>query len=102
MVSDEAEIGIEEGAQALAHDDPDAARLLLPEEPVVDEHHLRVGLRRALEELTRRGDPADELPHLWGADDLEPHRPVVGVGGQVEVLVRPRDDLVSVRHRRTT
>jgi hypothetical protein len=99
VVRHEAQVGVEEGAQSLAHDRPDPPLVLLPEEPVVDENHLRAPLGRALEQLARGRDAAGDPAHFRRADDLEPHRPVVGVGGEIEVLVRPGDDLVSVRHR---
>jgi hypothetical protein len=87
--------GVEECARALAHDDTDAARVLLAAEPVVDEHYLRSGLRCALEVLAGGGDAADELPHVRRCDDLKADRAVVGVGGEVGVVVGPGDDLVS-------
>ena len=75
VVRDEAQVGVEEGAQALPHDLADATRILVPEEPVVDENHLRVRLGRALEQLPRGRDPADELLHLRRPHHLSPIGP---------------------------
>ena len=101
VVGDEAQVGVEEGAQPLPQHRPDPPGILVPEEPVMHQHHLRIAARGALEELARGRDSADDLPDLRCPDDLEPHRAVVRIGGQVEVLVGPGNDLVSVCHRAT-
>ena len=77
VIGGEVEVGGEERLQpaALAPVDPDG--LVPPEQAVVDDHELRAGGRRPLEELERGGDAARDLRHLVGAEHLEAGRPVL-------------------------
>ena len=100
MVGRERQVCIEQRLQPPSHAPVDRARLVLPQQAVVDEHELRAGCGRPLEELSRRRDGADELRNLIGSDDLHAHRPVVPERADVEELVGEGDDLVALRHGR--
>ena len=79
----------------------DHARLVVPEQAVVDDHELRARLGRALEQLQRRRDGADDLRHLVGAGDLHALRARSrGTSAEVEQLGREGEDLVAARHPR--
>jgi hypothetical protein len=87
VVGDEREVCVKERLEAPPHDCADHAGVLLPEETVVDDDHLRAGLGRPLEELTRGRHAAGDLANLGGSHDLEAHGAVIGVCGRVEKLV---------------
>jgi hypothetical protein len=71
----------------------DAARLEVPQDPVVDEHELGLFLQGALEEGPLRGDAGEDGRRVLRAGDLEAVRAEVGVAGGLEQLVEERDDL---------
>ena len=83
----------------LARADP--ARVAIPEEAVVDEHHLGACISGAAEELERRRDAGDHQGDLLGAGDLKAHREVVGIAAGRQQLIEECDDRVSVGHAAT-
>ena len=78
------DVGLEERLQPPLHRAVDDPRVGVPEQPVVDDHELRVQLSGALEQLERARDRCGDLRDLVGADDLQAHRSVVVEGIQVE------------------
>ena len=74
-------------------------RVEVPEQPVVDEHELRVLLDRALEQRALGGDAGDDALDLAPARDLEPVRAQVVERAGVQQLVEARDQLGDVSHR---
>ena len=65
---------------------------------MVNENQVRLRVGGLLEELEGRGDACDHAPHLTCPGHLHAHRRVVGVGVEIEELVRVGEDLVPVGH----
>jgi hypothetical protein len=65
----------------------------------MDDQELRLLLHCPLEQRQRGADAAGDLRDLLGALYLHTHRPVVGVGVEVEELGRVREDRVPFRHQ---
>ena len=100
VVGDEAQVGAEERLEPAAQSPVDDERLVAPEETVVDEHELRAGLGRPLEQLERGGDAARDLLDVRRADDLQPGTAEFGKPLDLQPLVRVGDDLVPAGHGR--
>ena len=64
----------------------------------MDDQELGLLLDGPLEELERRRDAARDLRHLVGALHLHPHRPVVGMGVEIEQLGGVLQDRVAAGH----
>src|SRR4051794_16129909 len=99
VVAGETDVRVEERLKSPAHPPVDHARLVVPEQAVMDDHELGACGGRTLEELERGRDGADDPRDLLGADDLEALRAEVPERAEVEQLVRVGDDLVALGHR---
>ena len=95
VVGGERDLGVEERLEPAADPRVDHARLVVPEDAVVDDDELRARLGGELEQLERGRDRADDLGDLVGAFDLHSLRPVVGPVAEVEELGREGEDLVA-------
>ncbi len=98
VVGGERHVRLEQGLQSALEHLVDGAWVTLPEETMVNEDQVRVRLGGLLEELEGRGDTGDEAPDLACPGHLHAHRRVVGVGVEIEELVRVGEDLVPVGH----
>jgi hypothetical protein len=81
VVRGQRQVGVEERLEPAPSSVIDHAGVSIPQQPVVDQEHLGAGACGAFEELERGRDAAREPAYFPGARDLQPHRPVVGVGG---------------------
>ena len=98
VVGDERRVRAEERLEPAPQAPVDDERLVAPEEPVVDEHHVGAHVGRLLEQRPRARDAADEQCHVVAADDLQPGRSELRPALHLEQGVRVGDDLVPAGH----
>ena len=78
VIGNEREIGVEKGLQPSFLAPVDHELLVVPEQSVVNQHHLGTALGGQLEQLERGRDGTDDLLDLARSFDLEPNRPEIG------------------------
>ena len=99
VVGDERGVRPEEGLEAPALPPVDDERLVAPEEPVVDEHHVGADVLGVLEQGARARDTAEQQRHLVRSDHLQARRRELRPAFDLEQRVRVGDDLVPFRPR---
>ena len=98
VVGDERGIRPEEGLEASALPPVDDERLVAPEDPVVDEHHLGADVGGVLEQRARARDATEQQRHLVRADHLQSGRCELRPAFDLEQRIRVGDDLVPPGH----
>ena len=95
VVGREADVGVEQRAQALAHDPIDHAAVTVPEQPVVYDDQLCPGLRGLLKELEADAHGGEHSFDALAADHLQTHWAIVWKSGHVQRGIQKRDQIVA-------